>query len=252
MGLGTLTRDEFVTEICDTCGKAEAASAISGATLQTRVRTYLNWAQKRIARYYNFHELNVLYESAATVADVARYPLTTGTNNLGLTTPKDISSIRLIDDQNSRTLVRWSQRKFDRYFPYPTNYTTARPNIYIRWGNYVELFKIPDDAYTLYIRYPQWPTVFSTGSQTSDFDNKDQLVITGGILETYLALEEYGDAEVWYARFLGQLRDAVHAEGDVDWEPQAEEFDAIVRYSSGTVYDDPYGHPEDPLYGYSE
>ena len=252
MGLGTLTRDEFVTEICDTVGKSVSASAVSGATLQTRVRTYLNWAQARIARFYSFHELNTLYESAATVDGTKRYPMITGTSNLGLTRPKDISSIRLIDSENSRTLVRWSQRKFDKHFPYPTNYTEQRPKLYIRWGSYVEMFPIPDDAYTLHIRYPQWPTVLSTGTQTTDFEEKDQLLITGGILETYLALEEYDDAEVWYARFLGQLKDAVVAEGDVDWEPQAEEFNAITGYSSGSPWTDPYGTPEDPLGGYPE
>lgn len=252
MALGTLTRDEFVTEICDVCGKSTAASSVSGATLQTRVRSYLNWAQKRIARFYSFHELNAVQESAATVADIKRYPLITGTNNLGLTNPKDIFSIRLQDSENSRTLIRWSQRKFDRKFPRPENYSTGRPRIYTRWGSNVEMYRIPDAVYTLHIRYPQWPTVFSTGSQTSDYENKDQLIITGGILETYLALEEYKDAEVWYARFIGQLRDAVHAEGDVDWEPQAEPFESVVGYRSGSPWLDPYGGEGDPLYGFPE
>lgn len=250
MGLGTLTRDAFVTEICDTVGKSVSASAVSGATLQTRVRNYLNWSQKRIARYYSFHELNKYIETAATVDGTRRYPMITGTSNLGLTRPKDISSVKLIDGHNSRTLTRWSQRKFDRMIPYPTNYAEARPQIYVRWGSDLELFRIPDDAYTLHIRYPQWATDLSTGSQTSDFENKDQLLITGGILETYLALEEYEDAEVWYARFLGQLKDAVVAEGDVDWEPQAEGFSAMVGYDSGAPWLDPYGDPMDPLYGY--
>ena len=251
MGLGTLTRDEFVTEICDICGKSETASAISGAVLQTRVRTYLNWAQKRVARFYNFHELNTLLETAATVADVKTYPMITGTNNLGLTNPKDISSIRLIDSENSRKLTRWSYRKFDKYFPYPTNYSTGRPQIYARWGSNLEFFRIPNAAYTLYIRYPQWATDFSTGDQTSDYENKDQLIMTAGILETYLALEEYKDAEVYYARFLGQLRDAARGEGDTDWEPEAEPFGTLM-YRSGEPWKDPFGTVDDPLYGYSE
>lgn len=245
-----LTRSSIVTEICDAVGKSVSAAAVSGAVLQDRVVTYLNFAQKRIARFYSFHELNQLITTAATVDGVKRYPLSTGDNNLGLTRPKDIQSIRLIDSENSRTLVRWSPRKFDRYYPRPENYAEARPRIYVRWGNFLEMFRVPNDAYTLWVRYPQWPSDLDSATQVSDFENKDQLLVTAGILETYLALEEYADAQVWYQRFLGQLRDAVHAEGDVDWEPEAEPHDALPSYSSGTVYDDPYGDPSDPLYGY--
>lgn len=248
---GTLTRDQFVTEICDIVGKSVSASSVSGATLQTRVRTYLNWAQKRIARHYSFHELNALETSAATVEDVKRYPLVTGTNNLGLTRPKDISSIRLIDSENSRTLHRWSQRKFDRKYPRPANYTTGRPRIYIRDGNNIEVFRIPNDAYTLHIRYPQWPTAFSSGSQTSDYENKDELLVVAGVWTTYDIFQEKEDALLWYKKFLDTLKGAVAAEGDVDWEPQAEPH-GVPEYVSGTVYDDPYGSPQDPLWGYPE
>lgn len=245
------TRDEFVTEICDTVGKRVSASSVSGATLQTRVRTYLNWAQDRIARFYSFHELDALVTTAVTVADIKRYPLVTGTYNLGLTRPKDIQSIRLIDNAYSRKLTRWSSRRFDTKYPDPTIYSTDRPSLYIRVGNYLELFKIPNDAYSLSIRYPQWATPFTTGTQTTDFENKDQLLNTAGIFETYFALEEYDDAKIWYARFIGQLRDAVRATGDIDWEPQAQP-DSSEGYSSGTPWLDPYGTTNDPLGGYSE
>lgn len=249
---GTMTRDQMVTEICDTVGKSEAASSVSGATLQTRVQTYLNWAQKRIARFYSFHELNKEITTAATVADVKTYPMSAGTNNLGLIRPKDIASIRLIDSENSRTLTRWSYRKFDRTFPRPENYTTGRPSVYCRWGDNIIMYRIPNDAYTLHIKYPQWATDFSTGTQTSDYSNKDQLIVTAGVMETYLALEEYADVAIWYPKFLGQLKDAVRAEGDIDWEPQAEPHGEGLEYKSGSPWLDPYAGSEDPLGGYPE
>ena len=246
-----LDRDDMVTEICDVVGKSKAAASVSGAALQDRVVNYLNWAQRRTARFYSFHELNVVKENCVTVASVKKYPMIAGDNNLGLTRPKDIASIRLIDGANSRVINRWSYRKFDRIYPRPVNYATGRPRIYMRWGNTLEFFKIPNDAYTLYVRYPQWPVDLTTGSQKSSYENKDQLLITAGIMETYLALEEYADVAIWYPKFLGQLKDAVHAEGDVDWEPQAEPF-GEVAYTSGEPWLDPYGTVDDPLGGYSE
>ena len=247
---GTMTRDEMVTEICDTVGKSAAAASVSGATLQTRVRVYLNWAQKRIARFYSFHELNQEKTDAATVTDLKTYPMSSGTSNLGLTRPKDIATIRLIDSHNSRTLTRWSYRRFDRTFPRPENYTTGRPSIYARWGNNLILYRIANAVYTLSIKYPQWALDLTAASQRSDYDNKDQLLVTAGVMETYLALEEYADVAIWYPKFLGQLKDAVRAEGDVDWEPQAEPFGGFREYGSGEPWVDPFGGTEDPLYGY--
>ena len=246
-----LDRDSMVTEICDVVGKNKAAASVSGAALQDRVVTYLNWSQRRIARFYSFSELDVTKETCTTVTSVKNYPLETGDNTLGLTRPMDIASIRLIDGANSRVLIRWSQRKFDRVYPRPANYATGRPRIYMRYGDTLELFKIPDAAYTLYVRYPQWPVELTTGAQESSYKDKDQLLVTAGIMETYLALEEYADVAVWYPKFLGQLKDAVYAEGDVDWEPQAEPFGG-AEYSSGEPWIDPYGGSGDPLYGYSE
>lgn len=239
----------MVTEIADIVGKSTDAASRSGALLSSRIQTFLNFAQKRIARHYSFHELNALSTTSATVSTIKEYPLESGTNNLGLANVKDISSIRLVDGENSRKLERWSYRKFDAHYPRPENYANARPSLYIRWVNKLELFRVPNDAYTLHIRYSKWPTDFSSGSQTSDYLNKDQLILTGGVLETYLALEEYVDARVWYERFLGQLKDAVDVEGDVDWEPEAEQG-AIPAYRSGEPWLDPHGSVDDPLWGY--
>lgn len=247
-----LDRDGMVTEICDAVGKTLTASSVSGATLQDRVAVYLNWAQKRIARFYSFQELNTLNTTAALVADVKRYPITTGDNALGLTRFKDFHSIRLDDTENSRKLERWHYRKFDKHFPRPENYSTGRPNIYIRWGNYIEVFRVPNAAYDLKIRHSQWAQDFTSGTQYTDFENKDQLLVTAGVFETYFALEEYSDAGLWYPRFLGQLKDAVVAEGDVDWEPEAEPHVTNVLYASGEPWLDPYAGSDSPLSGYSE
>lgn len=245
-----MTRTQIIGEICDNVGKSRSATSVSATNLEDRVVNYLNWAQKRIARHYSFQELDILLTTAATVADIKRYPIESGTNNLGLVRPKDIQTIRLIDGENSRKLARWSTRKFDTKIPRPENYSTGRPSVYIRHGNFLELFRIPDAVYSMSVRYPQWPLDLSAAGQYTDFKDKDQLLVTAGTLETYLALEEYADAKVWYDRFEGQLTDAVRAEGNMDWEPQAEPMNLESSYTSGEPYYDPFGDVGDPLYGY--
>jgi len=248
--MGDLTRDQLVTEICDIVGKSVSGLGTSGTLLSTRVGTYyLNWSQRRIARYYSFHELDVITTTPVTAADTKTYTFST----LGLTRPKDIHSIILVDSANSRRLKRWSYKKFDKRIPDPTTYSTGRPSIYIRYGNQIELFRIPDAVYSMTIRYPQFPTPFTTGSQTSDFENKDELLITAGVMETYLALEEYTDAAVWYQRTLGMLKDAVMSDSnDVDWEPDGEPFNSDQNVDIGQPWISPAGSPEDPLYGYPD
>ena len=57
MAGGVLTRDQLVTEICDVVGKSGSGSAVSGNSLTSRVQIYLNNAQRRLARYWNWQEL---------------------------------------------------------------------------------------------------------------------------------------------------------------------------------------------------
>lgn len=245
------TRDQMVTIVADALGKSTNAIALSGATLGDRCVDFLNWGQERIARSYDFEELNALITTAVTVASVKTYPLTTGTNNLGLTRPKDIDTIRIIDDENSIKLKRWDKRAFDKKFPYPENYSTARPEIYIRHGGNIELFRIPDDAYSLYIRYPQWPAQLSTSSTESSFENKDQLIITAGILEGFIHFGEYEDVKIWMPLFMSRLSDAIKLTGDMDWSPQATEFSSNRGgYSSSQPWIDPFATASDPLHGY--
>lgn len=248
-----MTRLQIVTEICDIVGKNLGASAPSGALLQNRVVTFLNWAQRRIANHYSFYELQKESETPLTVASVKTYPIESGTNNLGLSRVATLNSVRLIDGENSRKLDFWHYRRFDKTFPRPENFATDRPSIYTRWGNNLILFKIPNAAYSLHIKYGQYANNMDSDGQYHDFgEDKDQLVLTAGVLETYLALEEYTDAKLWYELFMGRLIDAVKGEGDDDWEPEAQGFREGPGYQSGTPWSDPYAGYGDPLHNYPE
>ena len=248
-----MTRLEMVTEVCDTVGKSVDALSVSATTLKERVEDwYINWAQRRLARAHQFWELDAVQDSAATVDGVYKYPMVSGTNNLGLVRPRAIQSIRLIDSENSRMLQKKSYRYIDKYFPRPENYSEDRPWIYARHGNDLYLLKIPDAAYTLKIKYNQWAENLTADGQTSDFDEKDSLIITATTLETYLALQEYKDVEMWAERLKGQLYDVIDSErDDTDWEPKAEPFQTILpAIGIGTPWLDPFADIHDPLGNY--
>lgn len=243
-----MTGAEIITEVADVVGKALTASSRSGAQLQTRILRYVNWTQQRIARHFSFDELKTIQESAATVTDVKRYPLETGTNNLGLTKVKDIESLKIMDSENSRKLDLWSYRRFDKAFPRPENFASDRPWLYIRYQREVELFKVPNAVYTLEIRHSKWATDMANDANVSEFLEKDDLIVIGAIMEAYMALEEYADAKIYFQRFIGVLGNSVKVEGLVDWEPEAIPHGALPMPISGTPWTDPSGHPNDPLF----
>jgi len=244
-----MTKLEMVTEVCNTVGKSLDALSRSGETLKDRVGRYVNWAQRRMAMYTNFWELSTLHSTAATVADIYTYPLTSGTNNLGLSRVKSIASIRLIDGENSRKLERKGARHLDKYIPRFENYTTDRPSMYIRKGTTLYMFRVPNDAYDLIIMYNQWASDLSTDSSTSDFDNKDDIIIATTVFETYLALQEHQSAADWRKIALEKLQNITKAEDDLaDADLAFLPFQDTPSYSGiGTPWTSPWN---DSLYGY--
>lgn len=138
----------------------------------------LNSAQKVLARVRNWDELMVLDTSnAKTVTDQKTYSMT---SDWGLTRPKDILSIRLIDNSNSRKLVWVGPREVDKVIPYPEDYGTSIPQWYTQRGNDVELLPIPNDAYDLYVFYAQWPVDLSDDSDEIVFSDLDDVLIALG------------------------------------------------------------------------
>ena len=277
--MGVKTQAQFIPIIADALGKSTQAIALSGALLQNRIIDFLNWGQERVCRAYNFDELSIENTNLWTIPGQYSYPLLgttsfaldgngniildgsglpvlTGSGNGGfmLTRPKDIQTLRLIDDQNSIKLERFHVRKFDEKFPWPNNYAWQYPRIYTLRGMNVELFRIPDQIYNLYLTYPSWPTPFTVANttQVSDFYFKDKLLITAAVLEGYLHFAEYEQVKVWEAIFQMELKEAIHAEGDVDWEPHASQFQSSKGgYQSGEPWLDPYATATDPLFGYA-
>lgn len=135
----------------------------------------INDACKAIARIHDYPELLVWDKTnAVTVASTYRYSFTT----LALVRPKDIYKIVLHDDANSRELTRITPQDVDKWFPYPEQMGEDRPGLYCQFGEYLEFYKIPDDAYTLYIRHSQWPVELTLDADTCSYNaNLDDVIV---------------------------------------------------------------------------
>lgn len=120
-------------------------------------------------------------------------------NDLKLTLPKDIYSIRLIQDANSRKLVWVPIRDYDAIIPYPQMVGTFKPKWYIQRGMYLEFYPIPDATYPLYIQYSQWPAPLVLETDMTPYINLDDVVVALAS-EMTLAILQGGQMTGWDQR----------------------------------------------------
>jgi hypothetical protein len=140
------------------------------------VEQAINEAHKVVADVKDFDELIVLDTThALTVINKKSYHLET---DLLLVRPKDIDTIRYMDDENSRKLIYIPPRELDLRIPYTEQVGTGRPRFYTRRGRYVELFRIPDAAKPLYVQHSQWPDTLTNDTDTTPYLRIDHVIVT--------------------------------------------------------------------------
>lgn len=230
---GTLTRLQMANELLDNLGRSSTGKTRSGATLANRAVTWLDRAQIWVARKEDF-----LFKisTANTTADQKDYAM-----------PEDIKalySLRLEDGLSSRKLKVIMPWEFDELVPKPDEATTGRPDWYIPYKttNTFELFKIPDTAYTMRLRYSHWPAALASDSQTSDFTNMDDVLIEYGTHLGFKWLQELNDAASWKKQARESFAEAALCERKAfpDWVPVARGFSTKPRPPIGEYWNDPF------------
>jgi len=164
----------------------------------------LNDAHKAIARSMDFDELMVLDSAnAATVANQHRYHLI---DDLGLTRPKDVYSIRYMANEESRKLSYIPPREMDQVLAYPDQLGTGKPSRYTQKGMYLELVRIPDANANLYVYHSQWPSTLSNDSDETDYLNIDDVIVqlTTEMTQAYVSGGSITDWTKRAATLLGQ------------------------------------------------
>ena len=138
----------------------------------------VNTAHKVIARVIDFDELIVLdTTNAETVADKSTYHLV---DDWGLTRPKDIFSMRYMDETESRKLQYKPARSLDSILPYTLTLGTRKPYWYTTRGYNVELIPVPAEDKPVYIHYSQWPLPLSADTDETSYLEVDDVIIELG------------------------------------------------------------------------
>lgn len=205
--MGTLTRSELEAEI--------RASLGNRTDLNSRLPRILNMTQDLITRIWPWSEL----EDSVTGTTVD------GTKTITFSTRnRDVYSFLLLDGTRSRKVKYIPLRLWDKKIPYPEQYTEGRPEFYTSYGSTLEMWRIPDDAYSYIIRRVKWPTNFTSASDVaSDLEHKDDIIIALAVSYAFRTLGNIEKADSWGRTGGFGLKQAIEEdEGKSDYAISAE------------------------------
>lgn len=196
--MGTLTLAEIKTEVLTNLG--------GRSDQDDRITRIINLAQVRIARRGNFRELRALLSDTTSAAG--------GETGKFLAVPatlREIFSLVLLDGTSSRKLTQITAKQFDKYVPAPQVYDTGRPSIFILYKDFIEFWRVPDQAYEVRLRCNLWPTAFTdtSTSATSDLDEKDDIIIALTTAMIFDSLRMEKDADKYFKIYGSMMREAL-------------------------------------------
>lgn len=234
--MGTLAQSDLLGEIIAGLGNRQDIST-------ARLISNLNLAQSRLSRAYDFLELqkinvqNIVYSGTPATDKIQGLPLLT----------KTIHSIVLVDQSslaNSRKLIERPWRWFDEKFPVPEFVAPGWPDIYTRWGTSIIVFPPPQAAYQLNIRANFWPTPFTAtnGTQFSDFDNKDDILIDLTLSRIFRSLgpATAGLAEEYLNSAIMATKEAIAREGTRPDMQISRDVKGLNETAAGQYWADPF------------
>jgi len=205
--MGILTLSELESEIVAGLGNR-------GDISTSRIVNVLNLAQSRITRSYDFSEMATVgfalmgfTQDPASDKYLVPPPLTKTIHSfLCLDTSAGLSSMG-----QSRKVTEKPWRWFDRKFPAPEWNPPGWPQYYKRWGNVIVMNPAPYLQFTAQLSYTTHATrfVLGNGDQTSDFDNKDDLLISYALAYFWKMLGRTDRAAYFEELSTKQLEEAI-------------------------------------------
>lgn len=207
--MGTLTLADLRAELRANLGGRDDVA-------DSRLDRHLNMAQQRISRSSDFTEMRKIGSHTLTLTgDAAQDKYLLLTTNV-----RKIYSLRLIDGSQSLRLTGTPRHKWDTLLPATEHLSLGRPERYTRWGNTLEFYRVPNVAWQLIMRWSNWPTAFTSVSQLSDLDEKDDLILALATFTMFSSLGQKDDGFVYLSTAKAMLNEAViedRSEPDIDY-----------------------------------
>lgn len=249
--MGVLTQQEFRDEIRSALGNRSKSDIPD-----SRITLGLNLAQSRIARSYDFAEMSetafaqMNFTGNAAIDKYLIPPPQT----------KSIHSFVLLDTSSSippalpppngqigslgqsRKMVEKPWRWFDARFPAPEWLPPGWPSIYKRFGNVITMVPPPFLQFTAMLSFTTYPTAFdpANANQTSDFENKDDVIINKTLAYFYQTLGRTDRAAYFEALAKEQLDEAIEKDDNRPDIEVSRDIPAVIGTIQGPYWADPW------------
>jgi hypothetical protein len=220
--MGTLTLAELRDEI-----KGGLASRTELASSNTKVDRWINLAQTRMVRRSRFTELNTIEDFSPSFTGQVSTDKIIPFSSLSNNNPRAILSITRVESDNSDKLIFVPFRLWDRRLPNVEQYGSERPTHYTVYKKQIELWRVPNIAYTYRIRLSRWPIPLVNITDLSELDEKDDAIIAMAKYYACLHYKMHEQAAVMLTEYNRVMGDA-HLE-DFD-QP---DFDAVEPHRGG-------------------
>ena len=234
--MGDLTLSQYRDEVRDHLG---GRTDLSDAKL-TRA---INIAQVQLARIEDFEELRILATPAIPFTNTNADRFLAKTAVSGTKTLREMISFVVSDGSSrSRKLEQCTPRQLDRFIGDATNDLHSRfiPRKYVMWDDNMELWPLPDQAYSSIIRATIWPTALALGGDKSIFVFKDEILIHLTTSYMYHSLGEYDRAKMFFGFATANIATALLQDKkspDRDIKPP---WESLSRGATGEYWLNPF------------
>lgn len=228
--MGTLSLADLKTEI--------KAGLGNRTDLDSRLTRFLNLAQQRLARLHDFDEMEKI--------SLSTFPYTNTPADKYMSLPgiREVYSFKLIDAQQSRKLRQVEPRMWNTVIPAPQSFTRYKPTHYTVWANTIVLYPLANAAgIPCELWWTKWPTDFSDSdlNATSDYLQKDEILIELALVYAYNSLAKVDDAQSHWQRAMPLIGEALHTDmskPDLDIRPGPSLDEALQL--PGEYWNDPF------------
>lgn len=221
-----MTRSEMRTEVRYNIKRT------SDGVADTRINTWLNWAQAQLADWHTYEEMRKKYTGNTEDGEV----------NYGFpSNMKDIHAMTLQDGASSRKLIYVPAREFESKVPRAEQASEGLSTYYVDYGLNFELYRIPDADYELRLRCSTYPSDMTSDTDYSTLLRKDSLICAVATMFGFLSLRELEDATYWKNEVVAPLyASSLSSDHSAeDWTPVARGFDTRTTSNFGEYHTNP-------------
>ncbi len=202
-------------------------------------------AGSRIERWLNIAQVKIARESFWQELETADSDITLLINATSLAYPTSFryqKSLVLKDGDSTHKLTWLEAEEFDKRFPKihdsTATLTKNPPVFFTNWAKEWAFWPIPDVQYTINLKKGSWPTDLTTLGQTTDFSEKDDLLIllaTADLMDSLGMLEKAAKKYAVFGALLEQARLEDKRKPGRDIQPSFE-----VGIATGDYWRDPF------------